>query len=196
LLSWLESRPVGINQLDLGSPEPRETGGASTHTDSITLGLVCFFLLSWLESRPGGINQLDLGSPQSRETGGASTHTDSITLGSVCFFYRQHNMKYFIYILYSPKFDKYYIGQTHDLEKRLEDHNRGDIPGESKKFTYKYRPWQIAASFEVGQDRSIAMKIERSIKSRKSRAFIREIIDHQNNIEKLEKLIGVLILRD
>ncbi len=105
-------------------------------------------------------------------------------------------MKYFIYILYSPKFNKYYIGQTHDLTKRLEDHNRGNRHGQERKFTYKYRPWQIAASFEIGQDRSTAMKVERSIKSRKSRAFIREIIEHQNNTEKLEQLIGVPIHRD
>ncbi|RLD73871.1 MAG: GIY-YIG nuclease family protein, partial [Bacteroidetes bacterium] len=31
-------------------------------------------------------------------------------------------MKYCVYIIYSFKLDKFYIGETSDLEKRLEEH--------------------------------------------------------------------------
>jgi putative endonuclease len=32
---------------------------------------------------------------------------------------------YYAYVLYSPKFDKIYIGQTDNLDKRFERHNLG-----------------------------------------------------------------------
>ena len=42
-----------------------------------------------------------------------------------------------LYILYSPSSDKYYIGQTPDLETRLLFHN--ELSEDS--FTSKHRPW-------------------------------------------------------
>jgi len=35
---------------------------------------------------------------------------------------------YYTYILYSPKINKYYTGQTKDLNHRLKEHNRGKTP--------------------------------------------------------------------
>lgn len=32
---------------------------------------------------------------------------------------------YFVYILYSDKCNKYYIGQTESLTRRVEEHNQG-----------------------------------------------------------------------
>jgi putative endonuclease len=32
---------------------------------------------------------------------------------------------FYVYILYSEKLDKYYVGSTNDLLRRLNDHNRG-----------------------------------------------------------------------
>ncbi|WP_460318640.1 GIY-YIG nuclease family protein, partial [Algoriphagus taiwanensis] len=32
-------------------------------------------------------------------------------------------MAYWVYILYSERLDKYYVGQTSDLVKRVERHN-------------------------------------------------------------------------
>lgn len=45
---------------------------------------------------------------------------------------------YFTYILYSSKFDRYYIGQTSDFEKRLERHNSG-----YENATAPYAPWKM-----------------------------------------------------
>ena len=89
-------------------------------------------------------------------------------------------MAYFIYILYSPGFnghDRYYVGHTHDLEARLEDHNAGDRPKQSRKYTFKHRPWEFRASYLVGEDRGEAVKIERYIKRQKSRKFIEQLIE-------------------
>ena len=55
------------------------------------------------------------------------------------FFY----MQYFVYILYSNKLDKYYIGSTSDLEERLKKHNRIH-----KGFTLTGQPWIIVYNEE------------------------------------------------
>ncbi|WP_166637279.1 GIY-YIG nuclease family protein, partial [Algoriphagus boseongensis] len=33
-------------------------------------------------------------------------------------------LNFFVYILYSKSTDRFYVGQTVDLEKRLEEHNQ------------------------------------------------------------------------
>ena len=81
---------------------------------------------------------------------------------------------YYTYILYSPTFNKFYIGQTAHLVRRLEQHNTQD----KNSFTAKYRPWVLATSFHV-DSRSIAMKIEKYLK-KKNRAFIVKVINEQS----------------
>ena len=66
---------------------------------------------------------------------------------------------YQVYILYSEKHDKYYIGQTQDLGARIERHNRGQVP-----FTKKYIPWQLLINLEKGS-RSEAILLERKLKN-------------------------------
>ena len=53
------------------------------------------------------------------------------------------------YILFSEKLNKYYIGSTSDINRRIEDHNRG-----KEKFTRTGTPWQIVYSeqFEILAD--------------------------------------------
>ena len=35
--------------------------------------------------------------------------------------------KYFVYVLYSEKSHQFYIGQTNNLFRRIEEHNRGRV---------------------------------------------------------------------
>ncbi|MFN0035833.1 MAG: GIY-YIG nuclease family protein [Saprospiraceae bacterium] len=88
-------------------------------------------------------------------------------------------MPYFVYILYSEEFDKYYIGQTNSLEHRLERHNEFDL---TNSYTSKYRPWVLKAFVEIGESRSDAMKVERRLKASKSK---KTIADFAKNPEKL-----------
>jgi putative endonuclease len=46
-----------------------------------------------------------------------------------------------IYILYSEKADRYYIGQTSDIKKRMHDHNH---PVANLIYTAKYIPGSCA----------------------------------------------------
>ena len=64
-----------------------------------------------------------------------------------------------VYILYSPSFDRYYIGQTQDFQKRIERHNAG-----TETATSPYLPWQLVLTIEK-QSRSEAFILERKLKN-------------------------------
>jgi putative endonuclease len=73
-------------------------------------------------------------------------------------------------ILYSSKLDKYYIGSTIDMERRLFEHNRG-----KEKFTKMGIPWVIVCT-EIFVDLKQARTREHSIKKQKSRKYIEALI--------------------
>jgi putative endonuclease len=58
-----------------------------------------------------------------------------------------------VYALYSPAFDKIYVGFTSNLEQRLLSHN---VLGK-KGWTIKYRPWTLLHT-ETFKTKSEAMK--------------------------------------
>jgi len=95
-------------------------------------------------------------------------------------------MPYSVYILYSEKANKYYIGHTEDVNRRLQEHNN---PIRNSKFTAKYIPWILLASFSIFETRSEAMHAEKLIKKQKSRKFIEELIENKNNQEKIKVLL-------
>ncbi len=78
---------------------------------------------------------------------------------------------YTVYALYSPSFDKIYIGITSDLEDRFKSHNELATKG----FTVKYRPWIIVYT-EQHQSKSEALNREKQLKSSRGRNFIRSKI--------------------
>ncbi len=80
-----------------------------------------------------------------------------------------------VYILYSKHFDRYYIGQTNDIEKRLVRHNKGYV-----KSTKAYKPWELVYSEEY-PTRKEAVNRETELKSKKSKIFIQELIDASRN---------------
>ena len=81
-------------------------------------------------------------------------------------------MKHFTYILYSENINKYYVGYTNNLERRIGEHNR--IKG---KFTDKGIPWRIVHT-ETFDNRIDAHKRELQIKNKKSRKYIEWIISN------------------
>ena len=78
-----------------------------------------------------------------------------------------------VYVLYSQKFDKIYIGYTSDLANRFLSHNELSTKGH----TIKYRPWAIAYTEEF-ETKAEAMKRETQLKTGSGREFIWNII-HQ-----------------
>jgi putative endonuclease len=79
-------------------------------------------------------------------------------------------MNAFVYILFSEKLNKFYIGSTTDLERRLIEHNRG-----KEKFTSTGLPWVLAYS-ESFEELIDARKRELYIKKQKSRKYIESLI--------------------
>ena len=81
-------------------------------------------------------------------------------------------MDYHVYILYSRKICKYYIGVTSDLERRLVEHNEGIS---KKAWTKRASDWTVVYS-EGFENKSNAFKREKKIKSFKGgNAFYRLI---------------------
>lgn len=76
---------------------------------------------------------------------------------------------YVVYLLYSQAFDRFYIGQTEDLKRRLKQHNDGEV-----KSTRPYRPWSIVYT-ETFPTRSQAMKREHFLKKQRNKKFYRMV---------------------
>ena len=77
----------------------------------------------------------------------------------------------FVYILYSQQHDRYYIGSTSNLKKRLEEHNGNEYNG----YTSKFKPWTIIAAFQA-PDRASALRAEYFIKNQKTKTILEKLI--------------------
>ncbi|RLD51467.1 MAG: GIY-YIG nuclease family protein [Bacteroidetes bacterium] len=76
-----------------------------------------------------------------------------------------------VYVLYSEKYDKIYIGYTSNIEQRLLSHNKLSQKG----YTVKYRPWKIVYT-EKFTTKKEALQREKELKSSRGRNFIRKEI--------------------
>jgi putative endonuclease len=79
-------------------------------------------------------------------------------------------MTYSVYIIYSTKLDKYYVGYSENVDTRLVQHNEG-----ISTFTSKANDWQLMHC-ESFPTRETAQKREREIKNKKSRKYIEWLI--------------------
>ena len=75
-----------------------------------------------------------------------------------------------VYVLYSYSLDRYYCGQTQDLDSRLIQHNAG-----RSKYTKKGIPWVLAHKI-ICSSRSEAIILETKIKKRGIRRYL---LDHK-----------------
>jgi putative endonuclease len=80
---------------------------------------------------------------------------------------------YFVYILYSKEFDRYYVGHCEDIAVRLIRHNNKGVP--STRF---YVPWEVVYT-EKFNSRSFAAEREKEIKSKKSRNYVEFLINQK-----------------
>lgn len=88
---------------------------------------------------------------------------------------------WFVYILYSARLDKYYVGRTEDVAVRLRFHNH---PIESRKFTARGLPWELRISIPC-QTKAQSMRMEKLIKAKKSRKFIESLLNDRSQVEKI-----------
>ena len=79
-------------------------------------------------------------------------------------------MAHFVYIIQSQSDGSYYVGETHDVELRVQRHNEG-----WSRSTKAKRPWTVVHT-EQYASRTEALRREREIKGWKSRTRIEELI--------------------
>jgi len=79
-------------------------------------------------------------------------------------------MSGFLYILFSKKLNKYYIGSTNDVHRRLYEHNISH-----SVFTKTGIPWELVFTKEF-ETLALARTEERRLKKCKSRKYIENYI--------------------
>ncbi|MFA5020990.1 MAG: GIY-YIG nuclease family protein [Patescibacteria group bacterium] len=80
---------------------------------------------------------------------------------------------YYVYAIFNQKHDKIYIGQTEDLNIRIEQHNCGFF---KKCYTASFDGMWTLVYSEVFETREDALKREKQLKSFRGREFIRNKI--------------------
>ena len=88
-----------------------------------------------------------------------------------------------VYILYSQILDRYYVGETLDMEERIQQHNTGYY---SDSYTKQSSDWCLYFKLEC-ESRTQARKIESHIKKMKSRKYIQNLSKYPEISEKLLK---------
>ena len=79
-------------------------------------------------------------------------------------------MPFHVYILYSVRIKRPYVGFTSDLEARIISHNLS-----SKGWTVRGRPWTLIYAEEFGS-KAKAMNREKELKSGKGRVIVKGIV--------------------
>jgi len=74
----------------------------------------------------------------------------------------------FVYIIYSPALDKFYIGSTTDLEARLMQHKTSFY---QHSYTAKTNDWELFYAL-MCESLTQSLKIEKHLKQMKSRKYI------------------------
>ena len=82
--------------------------------------------------------------------------------------------KYFTYVLISQKNSRFYIGQTNNIEKRLQQHNFGKVNS-----TKPYIPYKLVY-LEKFLTKNEAVRREKELKATNGRRFLRKILKISN----------------
>jgi len=79
---------------------------------------------------------------------------------------------YNIYVIYNAVADKYYVGQTLNVDVRLEQHNNHTFKSYTSRFPGE---WKLIYEESVAT-RSEALKREKGLKTGRGREYIKTII--------------------
>ena len=90
---------------------------------------------------------------------------------------------HFLYIIYSKTSDKYYVGETHNIEERILKHNAHQYKNAFSKIA---QDWETKLTKQL-KSKEEAVFLERFIKRMKSRKFILKIIDNPDILDDILK---------
>ncbi len=88
---------------------------------------------------------------------------------------------HFVYIIYSDKLNRYYVGETEQLDLRLEQHTTGFF---KNSYTAKTTDWKLHLVINC-ENRTKARKIEMHIKRMKSIKYIQDLKKYPEIVLKL-----------
>jgi putative endonuclease len=89
---------------------------------------------------------------------------------------------YCVYIIFSEKLNRFYIGTTDDFENRLFEHN---YTTDEYSYSYRGRPW--VKHFVIDNlSSNQAYKIEKHLKGMKSSKYLVNLIKYPELIDKLK----------
>ena len=92
---------------------------------------------------------------------------------------------HFVYIIYSSGFNKYYVGESVNAEERTNQHNIGYYNAASTSFA---NDWVLKLKLEI-YSKTEALKVERYIKSMKSKVFISRLINEPSFLIVFKQLV-------
>ena len=87
-----------------------------------------------------------------------------------------------VYILYSDKLNRFYIGYTSDFETRLEFHKNAEL----HKFTANADDWKVFLKI-ICKNKTQGLNIEKHIKKMKSKTYIENLVKYPDIILKLKE---------
>ena len=88
---------------------------------------------------------------------------------------------YYVYVVRSESTGKIYVGQTNNIEKRLQRHNK-ILKVKKTNYTYKNKgPWALVYEEKLF-DRKTALKREKQLKSARGREFIKSKISARSSV--------------
>ncbi len=85
-------------------------------------------------------------------------------------------MAHWVYILYSRTADRFYVGETANIEVRLEQHRTHRYRG---SYTSIAKDWELCVSLDC-RDRTHALAVEWYIKRQKRRGFIERLVHEED----------------
>ncbi len=92
----------------------------------------------------------------------------------------------YVYILFSRKLNKYYVGSCLNLSERLEQHKNGVF---ANSYTKKADDWEVF--FDIPDlTYAQARKIERHIKRMKSKRYIENLKRYPEIVQRLKVMYG------
>lgn len=87
-----------------------------------------------------------------------------------------------VYIIFSVKLNRFYIGFTSDFDTRMEFHKNA----ESHKFTANADDWKLFLKIEC-TSKTQGLAIEKHIKKMKSKTYIENLIKYPDITSKLKE---------
>ncbi|MCP9199652.1 GIY-YIG nuclease family protein [Gramella sp. GC03-9] len=90
---------------------------------------------------------------------------------------------HYLYILFSEKINRFYVGETNDVEFRIKLHNDHHF---KSSFTNAANDWKVALKFETACKEE-ALYLEKFLKRMKSKKFIEKVIEEPSILQDLLK---------